>query len=176
MAKRNTGKLKDEHRAFVVQRLAVYDTPKEAAEAVRERFGVEVSPQSCEAYDPTKRAGERLAKRWRDMFEATRKDFEENVTRYVPEASKMVRIRHLAHAARALKDRKNYPGMADMLERIAKEVGNVHTNKRELTGKDGAPVEIKTTNLTDTELDARIAQLLGLTQGADAAAEGGDAG
>lgn len=176
MAKRNTGKLKDEHRAFVVQRLAVYDTPKEAADALKETFGVQVSPQACESYDPTKRAGERLAKRWRDMFEATRKDFETNITRYVPEANKLVRVRHLAHAAHSFRNRQNYVGMAEMLERIAKEMGNVHTNKREVTGKDGAPVEIKTTNLTDNELNARIAQLLGLTVVAADEEGAGDAG
>ncbi len=52
-----SGKLKDEHKAFLVQRLAVFDTPKQTAEALKTEYRVEISPQGAEAYDPEKRAG-----------------------------------------------------------------------------------------------------------------------
>ena len=52
-----SGKLKDEHKAFLVQRLAVFDTPKQTAEALKTEYRVEISPQEAEAYDPEKRAG-----------------------------------------------------------------------------------------------------------------------
>ena len=52
-----SGKLKDEHKAFLVQRLAVFDTPKQAADALRIEFGVKLTPQGAEAHDPEKRAG-----------------------------------------------------------------------------------------------------------------------
>ncbi len=52
-----SGKLKDEHKAFLVQRLAVFDSPKQAAEALKAEYRVEISPQGAEAYDPEKRAG-----------------------------------------------------------------------------------------------------------------------
>ncbi|MEQ9131085.1 MAG: DUF2280 domain-containing protein [Salinisphaeraceae bacterium] len=172
MAARKRGKLKDEHRHFVVQRLACFDTPKEVAEALRDEHGVEISPQSVEAYDPNKRAGRDLAQKWRDLFEKTRADFQDNLEKYVPEASKVVRVRHLAHAARAFKGRGNYVGMADMMERIAKEVGNVHTNRRELTGKDGGPIKTAHSDLTDDQLDERLAKIMGALAGpSDAAAD-----
>lgn len=49
--------------------------------------------------------------------------------------------------------------MADMLERIAKEMGDVYSNRREVTGRGGRPMRYS--DLTDEQLDARIAQLLG---------------
>lgn len=154
---RKKGKLKDEHRAFIIQRLACWDSPREAAEALKDEFGIEISPQGCETYDPTKRAGRNLAAKWRELFDKTRQDFQNNLENYVPEANKTVRIRQLANSARALKSRGNHVGMADMLERIAKELGNVHTNKRELTGKEGGPIQFS--DMTDEQLDARLTKL-----------------
>ncbi|WP_244135862.1 DUF2280 domain-containing protein [Burkholderia vietnamiensis] len=49
--------LPDAIKVFIVQALACFDTISRTAKAVREEFGVEVSPQQCERYDPTKRAG-----------------------------------------------------------------------------------------------------------------------
>lgn len=161
-------KLTEEQKAFVVQRLACWDTPAEASEALREEHGVELSPQGCEAYDPTKRAGRRVARKWRELFNATREAFKKNLGDHVPEANKAVRVRHLAHAARAFKQRNNYLGMADMFERIAKELGNVHTNRREISGRDGKPVEVEYRDMTDEQLDARLLQLLKTVGGADA--------
>lgn len=178
MTKRKQGKLKDEHRAFVVCRLAMYDTPKEAAQALKEEYGIEISPQACEFYDPTKRAGKDLSQRWREMFEQARKDFLDNVEKYVPEANKTVRIQQLAHSARTLRARGNHVAAADMLERIAKELGNVHTNKRELTGKDGAPIKVDYANLSEDEINAKLANALaalGVTVPTEEEAEGGEA-
>lgn len=170
MNARAKGKLKDEHRAFITRRLAMYDTPKEAAEALNQEFGISISPQGAERYDPTKRAGQYMGERWRKMFHETRQDFLNNVDRYVPEANKTVRISLLANSARAMRARGNHVGAADMLERIAKEMGNVHTNRRELTGKDGGALKVEYADLTDEEINARLVQLVGMTEKA------GDAG
>jgi len=62
-------------KVFVTQALACFDTPSRAAKAVREEFGVEVSPQQCERYDPTKRAGATLSKKYREIFQRTREKF-----------------------------------------------------------------------------------------------------
>lgn len=161
MAGNSARKLKNEHRAFIVQRVACYDSPKEVADALKEEYGIEISPQAVEVYDPTKRAGKGLAKTWRDLFELTRKAFLEDVTAHVPEANKAVRIRALANSARAMKSRGNHLGAAQLLEQISKEMGNVYTNRRELTGKDGEAVkmDVKHTDLTDEQLDNRIKQL-----------------
>lgn len=123
-----------------------------------DEYGVQLAPQNIEAYDPNKRAGKSLAKKWTELFEATRKKFLEHIEVHVPEANKAVRVSRLAHAARAFQGRGNYVGMADMFERIAKEMGNVHTNKREFTGKGGGPIEFK--DMSDSELDRELALIL----------------
>lgn len=159
MARKKSIRLTESQKAFVVQRIACFDSPREAAEALKEELGIEITPQSAEAYDPNKRAGQHLAKKWRDLFEATRKAFLDDIENHVPEANRAVRVRQLAHAARAFKGRQNYVGMADMLERIAKELGNVHSNTREITGKGGGPIAFS--DMTDDQLNAQLGKILG---------------
>jgi hypothetical protein len=158
MAGGSKNKLTDAHRAFVVQRIACFDSPKEVADALKAEHGVDITPQAVENYDPGKKAGQTMAKRWRELHASTRKAFLDDVSLHIPEANKSVRIRELSKAARALKARGNYIGMADMLERVAKELGDVHTNRRELTGKGGGPIAFN--ELSNDQLDARLAKLM----------------
>lgn len=170
MPRRDTSKLNEEQRAFAVQRLACFDTPKQVADALKAEFRVEISPQAAEAYDPTKRAGEKLAQKWRDLFKATRARFLDKLEE-VPEANKAVRVRRLARMAEAAESRGNFVLAANLLEQIAKEVGNSYTNRRELTGKDGKPIETRdVTNLTDEQLDAEMAAIVGVAGEDDDAA------
>ena len=67
--------LPDPIKVFIVQSLACFDTISRTAKAVRDEFGVEVSSQQCERYDPTKRAGATLSKKYREIFERTRAEF-----------------------------------------------------------------------------------------------------
>ena len=69
--------LKDEVKRFIVQALACFDTPTQVVQAVKETFGLEVTRQQCELYDPTKHAGRNLGVKWRAVFEDTRKRFRE---------------------------------------------------------------------------------------------------
>lgn len=153
--------LSDKHRAYIVQRLACYDWPTEIANDLAQQ-GVEITRQAVQHYDPTaSHTGRtRLAKKWQDLFWECRKAYIRQVEDKVPEANKAVRIKYLAHAAREFKARKNYIGMEKMLESIAKEMGNVHSNKRELahTGKDGGPIEYA--DVSDAELDQRLGDML----------------
>lgn len=167
MSKSSARKLQDSHKAFLVTRLAMYDSPREAADALKEEYGIEITPQGAEGYDPTKRAGRHLAAKWRELFDKARADFLNNVEKYVPEANRTVRVAQLAASARALRARGNHVAAADMLERIAKELGNVHTNRRELTGRDGGPVAVSYSDMTEDQLDARIAALLAAAGGDD---------
>ena len=154
--------LQDFHREFVVRELACYATPKEAADALNEEFGLTVSPQAMERYDPEKRAGVRMAQKWRDLFKVSREAFLKHMEDRVPEAHKAVRVQHLAMAARVYKSKGNYMAMADLLERIAKETGNVHTNRRELSGPGGKSIDIDVTDysqMTDNQLRAKLTLL-----------------
>ena len=156
------GKLTDRHRAIVVRELAAFATPKQVAEILRERFGIEISVQSIEHYDPEKKAAGNLAKKWVEMFWRCRKAFLAEVEGGIPEANKAVRVRQLAEAAREFKAKGNYMAMADMLERIAKEMGNVHTNRREHTGKDGGPIRTQdVSTMTDEQLNTELLLMFG---------------
>ena len=155
-----SGKLKEEHKAFLVQRLAVFDTPKQAAEALKAEYRVEISPQGAEAYDPEKRAGRRLSERWRVLFETIRERFLDRLDE-IPESHRAVRVQELARASRVFKKQGNYMAMAKMLERIAKEMGNVHTNRRELAGRDRGPIEYwEVADMTSEQIDQELRQLL----------------
>ncbi|WP_230972989.1 DUF2280 domain-containing protein [Burkholderia vietnamiensis] len=67
--------LPDTIKVYIVQSLACFDTISRTAKAVRDEFDVEVSPQQCERYDPTKRGGATLSKKYREIFECTREKF-----------------------------------------------------------------------------------------------------
>jgi hypothetical protein len=122
-------KLKPEVQAFIVQALACFDTPSQVSTAVKEEFGLEVSRQRCEAHDPTKRAGRDLAKRWRVLFEDTRKRFREE-TAEIPIANRAYRLRTLGRLAEKAEGMKNLSLTAQLIEQAAKEVGDVYVNRR----------------------------------------------
>ena len=46
--------------------------------------------------------------------------------------------------------RGNAAMVSTLLEQAAKELGGAFTNKRELTGKDGQPLAVNSTNVTTT--------------------------
>ena len=71
--------LKEPVKMFIVQSLACFETPQQVADAVMQRFGIEIDRRQCENYDPTKFAGRNLSKKLKDLFERTRQDFRKNV-------------------------------------------------------------------------------------------------
>lgn len=121
--------LSNEVKAFIVQALACFDTPSQVAEAVKNEFGIEVSRQSVESHDPTKRAAQRLAKRWVVLFEDTRKRFREE-TAEIPIANRAYRLRALGRMAEKAENMRNLALTAQLLEQAAKEVGDVYVNRQ----------------------------------------------
>lgn len=130
------GKLTDEVQTFVVTSLAMFDTPMTVADAVKKDFGIEITRQAVECYDPTKKAGAKLAEKWKALFEEARKAFVED-TASIAISHKTVRLRALQRMSEKAEDMRNLPLAAALLEQAAKEMGNAFTNRRELTGKDG---------------------------------------
>ena len=131
-------KLTNDQKVFLVQSLAMFDTPSEAVKQLQEAFGVTITKQSIEGYDPTKKAGENIAKRWRALFEATRKAFLED-TANIGISHRAVRMRKLARQVDLNEQRGNSAMVAQLLEQAAKEMGDHYTDRRrvEHTGKDG---------------------------------------
>ena len=80
-------------------------TPPSHEHARSIKYGIELSRQRVELYDPNKRNGR---KKWRTLFDATRKAFLEHVSDTVPEANKSVRVKNLARASRTMSGRGNW--------------------------------------------------------------------
>ncbi|MEC6413528.1 DUF2280 domain-containing protein [Achromobacter xylosoxidans] len=151
-------KLADAHKSYIVQALACWDTPSQVAEAVKEEFGLDVPRMQVAQYDPTKVAGKDLAKKWRDLFEATRKRFREEVAE-IPIADQAYRLRQLGKIYERHISHGNVIGAAGVLEQAAKEVGGAFTNRREHTGVGGGPIEQKTVVVDETQVAAAVAKL-----------------
>jgi hypothetical protein len=126
----------DDIRTSIVQALACFDTPTAVAEAVKQEFGIVVTPQAVQAYDPTKYAGRNVAAKWRELFDATRKAFIEDAAQ-VPIAHRSTRLRALYRMAQTAEKKGNFPLAAQLHKQAAEEMGNAYTNKRELSGPNG---------------------------------------
>lgn len=139
-------RLNDAQKRYIVQALACYDTPAQVAEAVKEEFGLDVHRAQVAQYDPTKVSGQDLAKKWRDLFEETRKRFRAEVAE-IPIADQAYRMRQLHRMVQQAMNRKNLVLAAALLEQAAKESGGMFTNKRELSGPGGGPIPTMPTTI-----------------------------
>lgn len=126
----------DEVKAFVVQALASFDTPSQVVDAVKQEYGIVMTPQAAQTYDPTKYAGRNLSAKWKAMFEKARKAFIEDSSS-IPIAHRSTRLRALQRMAAKAEAKGNFPLAAALNKQAAEEMGNAYTNKREITGKDG---------------------------------------
>lgn len=144
--------LSNEVKAFIVQALACFDTPAQVAASVRDEFGIEVTRQQCESHDPTKSAGRDLAKRWRTLFEDTRKRFREE-TAEIPIANRAYRLRALGRMVEKAESMRNLALTAQLLEQAAKEVGDVYVNRQ--TKVDSPLDNAVPTSVQVTVMDAR---------------------
>ena len=140
MAAKNK-QMTDEVKAFVVQALASFDTPSQIVEAVKQEYGIAMTPQAAQTYDPTKYAGRNLSPKWRTMFDKARKAFIEDSSS-IPIAHRSTRLRTLQRMAAKAEAKGNYPLVAALNKQAAEEMGNSYTNRRELTGKDGKDLPV----------------------------------
>lgn len=124
-----SGKLSDALKAVVVQRLAMFDTPQQVVDFVKEEYGIELTRQGVQYYDPT--VGVKPPKKWCATFESTRVKFLE-MQSDIPIAQRSFRLRRLERMAQKAEDRGNYMLAAALYEQAAKEVGLLYTNSRHL--------------------------------------------
>lgn len=144
--------LKEPVKIFIVQALACRDTPQEVAEQVLQEFGVKVDRKQCQSYDPMKAAGRNLSKKFRDLFEETRKKFDEGLID-IPIANKHYRMKQYD---KLLNKTKNTVMALKIMEQAAKDSGGLFTNRKEITGANGGPVEtIQSQTTVEDYLKAR---------------------
>ncbi|EOW0993859.1 DUF2280 domain-containing protein [Acinetobacter baumannii] len=129
--------LKEPVKIFIVQSLACRDTPQEVVENVKQEFDVEISRSQCQAYDPTKYSGRNLSKKYVELFEKTRDEFDKGLID-IPIANKYYRLKQYQ---RQLDRTRNVKTALKILEQAAKDIGGQFTNRQEITGKDGGPLQ-----------------------------------
>lgn len=153
---RKGGPIPEPVKVAIIQALACFDTPSTVAATIKTDFGLTLSLQAIEMHDPTKRAGRRLAKRWRDIFEETRAKFKED-TSSIAISHRATRLRALDRMAANAEKRGNYPLAAKLIEQAAREVGGGFTNKVDVTNSDGSLREPN--GLDEVSRAARLAAL-----------------
>lgn len=131
-------------KAFIVQRLACFDTPTQVAKAVKDEFDLTVTRQRVHYYDPTHRMGAALMPDLAGMFHQTREKFLKDPPRS-PIAELNYRLARLQRALDLAETRGQLPEVRAILEQAAQEIGGRYTNKVKLehTGEDGGPIEVR---------------------------------
>ncbi|MGI8655464.1 MAG: DUF2280 domain-containing protein [Pyrinomonadaceae bacterium] len=134
--------LKKEHKEFIVQGLACFDSLSAIAEGLHDLHGIKITSQQVYNYDPTKPANaRRVSKEMRELFDKTRAEFQEEKAE-LGISYLTYRLRRLQRMSERAETMKNYPLAAQLLEQAAKDKGGSFTNRRELTGKDGGAVAL----------------------------------
>ena len=138
---RDTSRLTDEQRTFIVALFAQWKTPSQIRDALKEHFGVDASPQAIQHYDPEH--SKDLSEKWRTLHASMREEFKASTSK-IAIASSSFRLAVLSDGvqkALVASGGKLTPLVLQALEQAAKEVGGGYTNRRELTGADGKDLQ-----------------------------------
>jgi hypothetical protein len=133
--------LTEEHKQYIVQCLACFDTPSQVAEDVSKEFSVTIDRMQVQKYDPTKAAGRNMSPKLQAIFHATREAFLKDIGQ-IPIASQAFRLRSLQRQHDYYMSRKNYVQAAAVLEQAAKEMGGIYTNRVKVAGDEANPLMV----------------------------------
>ncbi|EHV5554576.1 DUF2280 domain-containing protein [Vibrio parahaemolyticus] len=159
--------LKNNVKTFIVQGLACYESPSFLVDTVKVEFGITITPQQVQLYDPTKAAGKTLSQKWVELFNTTRKRFQEVVSD-IPIANKAYRLKVLDRMAVKAEAIKNYNLASQIIEQAAKECGDAYTNKRKLDHSSSDGTMTPETILDVTKLSTgTLEELLNAFEGND---------
>lgn len=133
-------------KLFIVRMLAEFESPTQTSKTAKEVFNVDVTPQQCEAYDPTKRTGQDLSQELRDLFFEYRRKANDELEA-IPVANKRYRLQKIQNL---LDEFPNNPVFTPKwLELAAKEMSaqpvviNPQKNNSEPQTKAVVELEIK---------------------------------
>ena len=158
--------LNTDQKRLIVRRLAVMDRPREVKDVVEERYDVEVSYSQLTHYNPTLSSGQELSEELTELFWETRRQFLEE-QQDIAIAHKAKRLRELEKMHENLKKKvRKYDEeeaddavvgllseIRDVLEQAAKEAGDKYSNRKEISGPDGGPVETANVEIDPSEAD-----------------------
>ncbi len=114
--------LSNDVKKFVVMALACFDTPSVVVVGAAKEFGVQLSRQQVERYDPTTRAGAQLSPRWRTLFDETRNGYLAS-TAGIAISHRSVRLRALQRMYDDVEQSGDPALLLKLLEQAAREVG-----------------------------------------------------
>lgn len=149
------------HKEAIVVALARFRSPTEVAAMLKADFELDLGEHAVQQivkYDPTRPAFE-AGEKWRPIFEAAREAYINDV-KLVPAAGQAYRLNTLQEGIEAAKKAKNWRLVADLLEQVAKEVGGVLTNSRDLNINDGRRAKDMTTEDRRSLLGSILAEEL----------------
>jgi hypothetical protein len=121
-------RMTNEQVAFIVERLSMFDSVSDVQKAVRERFGLQLTLQNVEHYDPTKAAGKEVARRWAEFFWEKRKRFLDG-TDAVGLAHLPARLRAQTRCFEQALRMGNVGEASAIIERVAKDANNYWTHR-----------------------------------------------
>lgn len=126
-------RLSDEAKAFVIERLAQFETPAEVRRQLKAEFGIELSDNGVRHYAPDGPKGGALSEKWRQLHDQARALFLKEVS-HIGISHRVVRLRALDRMAAKAEAQGNLALAAQMLEQAAKEMGDHYTNTRVIRG------------------------------------------
>lgn len=144
--------LKEPVKIFIVQSLACRDTPQEVVDLVKQEFGVEISRSQCQSYDPTKYSGRNLSRKFVQLFNETREKFDDGLID-IPIASKQFRLKQYD---KLLIKNKSAAMALKILKQAAQDLGGQYTNKQEITGAGGTPLQTTTVQATQEQVNEAV--------------------
>lgn len=127
----------------IVRRLAAFDSAVSVALKIRDEFGVDVTRQAIEKYDPTARAGRNLSKSLREEFDRARKAAIADVDG-IAIAHRAVRLRQLQRLALKAEAAGDIGQATACLRQAAMEVGDAFTNTRKIGNSEDKPFRVRT--------------------------------
>lgn len=147
-------KLPNEVKVFVVTRLARFDTPQLIANLVKEYFGIAVTRQTIDGYNPDRPGAKtgQPAEMWVKIFRAEREKAKKDIDS-VGGSHLAVRVARLDRMATKLEEKGNTPAAAAILQQIAADIGGMYTNQRRVVIEDPAGELAKLVGATKEEIE-----------------------
>lgn len=134
-------KLPEEAKAYIVTELACFEKLSKVVDEVEKRFGIKITPQAAERYNPTRAQSRNLSKQLKLLFEETRKRYIED-TSDIAISHRADRLRRLQRMVEKADSVGNIVVAAALLEQAAKEVGDAYTNRRQVEHSGGMVLNV----------------------------------
>lgn len=136
-------RLSNNQKCVIVTALARFRSPSEVVDLVKQEFGIDVSRQQVDYYNPrTASSSDHLADRWRQLFREQRSRYLGSVQQ-VAIAHERYRLEQLQKILHERMKAGDHVTALKVLKQAAKERGRQYTNVRDIQS-DGDKVDTPT--------------------------------